>query len=445
MSVGSVHTLHVPYTFFPDACGGTEVYVLDLAKGLAARGLPVAVAAPAASAASYVHEGVRVHRFAIGSGRGLPAAYGEPDAVAAEGFRAIVERTLPRVVHLHARTAAVSELLVDVAHASGAKVVLTYHTPTVSCARGTMLLFGKEPCDGRLDAGRCGSCVLAAHGLPAPAAKTLAMLPSVARDRLASADLPWPLTALRIPGLIARSHARFHNLIRKVDRVVAVSAWVHDCLRRNGVDERKLVLSRQGVGRSAEPAGAAVGSRSTGPLRIAFLGRLDPIKGVDVLTDAMARAPGAKVQLDLYLVDQGAGPMRKRIEGLVREDPRVVLCAPVAAAGVSRIMQGYDMIAVPSVGLETGPLVVLEAFAAGVPVLGTNRGGIAELVRDGVDGILLPPDAETWARVLARLAADRAAVERLRAGVRPGRANEEVVSDMLRLYHRLVPVLEPVA
>ena len=55
-------------------------------------------------------------------------------------------------------------------------------------------------------------------------------------------------------------------------------------------------------------------------------------------------------------------------------------------------MRGCDFVAVPSRLLETGPLVVLKSFAAGIPVLGTRLGGIAELVTDGVDGMLFAPD-----------------------------------------------------
>ena len=332
-----IEVLHVPYTFFPDACGGTEVYVLGLAKGLMARGLSVAVAAPANAASTYTHEGVPVHRFAVGAGSGLPTAYGEPDAAAAQGFRAIVERVRPQVVHLHARTSAVSELLVDAAHAAGAKVVFTYHTPTVNCARGSMLLFGEEPCDGRLDAARCGACVLAGHGLPAPAARLLAGMPEHLAERLAQAELPRPLSALRVPGLVARGHARFHSLMEKADRVVAVSAWVEACLLRNGVDARKLVLSRQGIGERAEPLRAR--RRPTaGPLRVAFFGRHDPVKGVDILLDALGRISQSPVQLDLFVVAQGFGHARDKVAGLARKDARIVLRSPVAPASVGPTM-----------------------------------------------------------------------------------------------------------
>ena len=162
--------LHVPYTFFPDACGGTEVYVRALARRLGARGYPSAVAAPAdqsaTQSAAYQHEGLSVHRFAVDPKPGFEAAYGAPDMVAADGFRAIVAAVRPAIVHLHARTAAVSDALVDIAHAAGAKVVFTYHTPTVSCARGTMMWSGTMPCDGVMARVRCSTCALQSHGVP---------------------------------------------------------------------------------------------------------------------------------------------------------------------------------------------------------------------------------------------------------------------------------------
>jgi glycosyltransferase involved in cell wall biosynthesis len=103
-------------------------------------------------------------------------------------------------------------------------------------------------------------------------------------------------------------------------------------------------------------------------------------------------------------------------------------------------MRRCDFVVVPSRWLETGPLVVLEAFAAGTPVLGARLGGIAELVSDDVDGVLVAPDdAPAWALTLASLANDPTRVARLRAGVRPPRTMDEVGCEMALLYRSMLP------
>ena len=87
-----------------------------------------------------------------------------------------------------------------------------------------------------------------------------------------------------------------------------------------------------------------------------------------------------------------------------------------------------------------GPLVVLESFAAGTPVLGARRGGIAELVSDGVDGLLIPPeDVGAWASAIDKLAASPQHILRLRAGIRAPRTIIDVAHDMSELYRTLLP------
>ena len=276
--------LHVPYTFFPDICGGTEVYVRGLAQCLASRGYPSAVAAPDVQPSEYVIDGLAVYRFASDQSRRLELAYGVPDEIAAEGFRAVLRKVRPRIVHLHARTSAISELLIDAAHDSGAGVVFTYHTPTVSCSRGTMMLFGQQPCDGLIEAKRCTACVLATHGVP----KSLGGLAALARNILAATSKtpigdPKLLAFLQIPALLAGGRRRFSNFVSKVDHVVAVCDWVREVLERNGVPsgEDHIVPPRT-IANAIASAGTNRGSQR-GPLRIAYFGRTDRGKGLDLL------------------------------------------------------------------------------------------------------------------------------------------------------------------
>jgi glycosyltransferase involved in cell wall biosynthesis len=104
-------------------------------------------------------------------------------------------------------------------------------------------------------------------------------------------------------------------------------------------------------------------------------------------------------------------------------------------------MRAHDVLAVPSLWLETGPLVAMEALALGVPVLGSRLGGIAELVEHGVTGWLEPPgDVARWSTRIAELARDPAAVAQAAERARAARMPEsgQVAEAMLALY-RAVP------
>ncbi len=95
----------------------------------------------------------------------------------------------------------------------------------------------------------------------------------------------------------------------------------------------------------------------------------------------------------------------------------------------------------PSLWEEPGALALVDALAAGRPVLGTPFGGIPEVVEDGATGWILPPDPEAWAARLAALAADPAAVvaaqERLET--LPSRRLSDVVEDYRAIYRSLRP------
>jgi glycosyltransferase involved in cell wall biosynthesis len=433
--------LHVPFTYFPDPVGGTEIYVAALAAELRAHGFEGGVAAPAEVDSTYVHKNIPVFRFACGIAD-LASAYGAPDEDAAVSFRAILARSRPRIVHLHALTAAVSDRLADVARETGAKVVFTYHTPGVSCARGTMMRLGRTPCDGGLNVRRCTACVLQKHGVPPLVRDALAAAPQVFGEAIGRAGLAGgAFTALRMSSLIGAG--RFGTFMEKVDHVVAVCRWVADVLRLNGVPEEKLTLCRQGL--PCRPAIAASdvpdpARTRDGALRLGYFGRFDPSKGVDLLIDALRRAPAANVRLMVYGVCQpGSEALVARFEIAAAGDPRISIMPPLRPDAVVDAMRACNLVAVPSRCLETGPLVVLESFAAGTPVLGARLGGIAEIVTEGVDGVLVAPDnAAAWSSAIAELAGNPDRVSRLQDGVRPPRGMDDVAVEMAALYQSVL-------
>ena len=251
------------------------------------------------------------------------------------------------------------------------------------------------------------------------------------------------VTALRLPGLVGAAHRGFRDLMRKVDRVVAVCLWARDVLRANEVPDDKLVLCRQGLPRSS--ADTAVhcpvdrDDATQGVLQLGYFGRLDLAKGIDILIDALRRIPKAPLRLEIYAIRQaGSDSYASRLQRRAANDRRIAFRAALPPDAVRDAMRRCDIVAVPSRWLETGPLVVLEAFDAGTPVLGARLGGIAELVTDGKDGILAPPERPAaWASAILDLASRPAEVARLRKGIRAPRTIEAVAGEMAEVYRSL--------
>jgi glycosyltransferase involved in cell wall biosynthesis len=433
-----VKIILVPYCYTPDLIGGTEVYVSILARNLHHRGEKVLIAAPGERTCSYVIDEIPVRRFATSNSLTLSQLYGPGDPKATAEFEKIVDEEQPDIVHLHAFTAAVSISLLRAVKSRRIPIVFTYHTPTVSCARGTMMRWGSEICDGALRITACSACTLHGLGVHRLIAGGLSKVPSGAGAILERSGLqsaPW--TALEMTHLLKIRHASFRSLLLEADHIVAVCDWVRDVLLLNSVSTDKLSVSRQGIERDKisilKPRQEAPGSQ----LNISFFGRLDATKGLHLLIKAFGLLPQLKMKLDVFGVAQTKANLNYKDDMIVlaNGDQRIIFREPVSSENVASVMCNYDAVAVPSQWLETGPLVVLEAFAAGVPIIGSNLGGIAELVRNGEDGLLVDyASEESWAEALRRLASDSRLRRKLQLGVRPPRTGRDVASDMIDLY-----------
>jgi glycosyltransferase involved in cell wall biosynthesis len=431
--------VHVPFTFAPDPVGGTEIYVETLAHGLRTHGIESLIVAPSSSGndQAYEHNDLRVRRFrsAPESKYMLRELYGGGDPEAAAAFAKILDEECPDAVHIHAFTRAVSLMLVRAAKQRGLPVFFTYHTPTVSCQRGTLMLWGKEMCDGVLRVRRCTSCSLEGRGLPRWATDLLSYMPLRVARALEKANLSGGIwTALRMRELVRTQQRAFFALVQEVDAIITLSEWSRAVLVRNGVPGAKITLLQHWL-----PSVRDTQEVTKMPLRVAFLGRVDKIKGVDTLIKAVRAVPGLSIEVDLYGVTQGTADKEywATLNSLAAQDTRIKFLPPVPNSKVVPLLRGYHVLAMPARGVENRPLVVLEAFAAGTPVIGSKLGGIAELVRHEQDGLLVEPEnVRAWANALRRCAEDRHLLARLRQGVQLPRSMVDVAQEMAELYCR---------
>jgi len=439
--------LQIPYCFMPDPIGGTEVYVHALAQELSRRSVRSVIAAPGTTTHAYTLGDLRVRRFAVSPSLNLREVYGLGDSIAAEEFEKLLDDETPDLIHMHALSPAISVQLVRLVKAREIPTILTYHTPTVTCQRGTMMRWGQDICDGSLNVAQCAPCVLQSAGLPRLVAEQVGRLPPAVGRWLGEHRLQGGIwTALRMTDLVRIRHETFRELASGVDHFVAVCNWVHDVLRINGIPAEKISLSRQGINLRSEESKELekfVPSDPAGKLRLAFVGRFDATKGLHVLIDAIRVLPELNVVLDVFGIGHGQASeeYRRKMIDLADGDNRINFCMPIRPDGVISRLRQYDFLAVPSQWLETGPLVVLEAFAAGTPVLGSAVGGLKEIVRDGVDGLLIELNkVNGWGDTLCRLAQSTEMRAKLRRGVRPPRTSREVADDMVNIYERVLAV-----
>ncbi len=176
------------------------------------------------------------------------------------------------------------------------------------------------------------------------------------------------------------------------------------------------------------------------PNRIVVVGRLAPPKRNDLLVQAFAEIRRGNPSAELQIV--GDGPDRADVERRVRELG--------LEGGIHLLGQRHDVpellsraaCFVLASDYEGCPLAVIEAMAAGVPVVATGVGGVPELVEDGRSGLVVPPGAPeslvaAVESVLADPARARAMGEAGRAIARRRLSRERMVGDLVRLYDEI--------
>jgi glycosyltransferase involved in cell wall biosynthesis len=185
-------------------------------------------------------------------------------------------------------------------------------------------------------------------------------------------------------------------------RIVANSAAAVDRLMEEGVANERIANIANGIDLSRFAAGAT-NPRLPGSRRvITTVANLRPGKGHDVLLNAAARVARRIPDVQFQIV--GDGSERRQLE---QQAATLRISAQVSFLGhrgdVPAILQHSDVFAFPSF-MEASPNAVIEAMAAGLPIVATRVGGIPELIEDGRNGLLVPPgDDRALAAGLLRL------------------------------------------
>jgi len=233
---------------------------------------------------------------------------------------------------------------------------------------------------------------------------------------------------------------------RSCDMVVSPSPGMRDVLKQFGVDVPIEVVPNgvdlkpfQNPGRPVERMELGF---ATSDVVLLFVGRLGPEKNLDFLLRSFTGAVQAYDHLRLVLI--GGGPERENLEDWVNRTGNqhaVRFVGPIAYDQMPRYMAMADAFVTASV-TEVHPLTVIEAMAAGLPVVGINSPGIGDTVKDGVTGFLVPQeDIAMYTAMMIRMAVDTSSRQRMGQQARleaPNYAIERTCNMMLERYERVI-------
>jgi glycosyltransferase involved in cell wall biosynthesis len=244
----------------------------------------------------------------------------------------LIERFQPDVLHLHNPYPLLSPAVIRTAHGREVPVVQTVHNYRHVCVSGLYFRDGHE----------CHDCQGRVFGLPAvehacyrgSRAQSLVMATSLAVNR---------------------------KLWRTVDRFIAPSSVIVDHLLDYGISRDRIVIKPNAIDDPGEPTPAGAGAL--------FAGRLDEAKGIRQLLDAWKPEYGV-------LRVAGDGPLK----ALVRDRDGVDYLGNLGRSQVRQAIRDSALVIVPSQVQDVHPTIVIEGLANGRPVLGTQRGGIPEMI-----------------------------------------------------------------
>jgi glycosyltransferase involved in cell wall biosynthesis len=222
--------------------------------------------------------------------------------------------------------------------------------------------------------------------------------------------------------------------MRAADRLIAPTEFVRRWYVAHGAPPDRLLVIPPGleypslIRRQYEKPSDIV--------RFAYVGGISWQKGIHVLVEAFDQVDGPA---ELWIAgDESFDPAySSRLHA--QASPNVRFLGKLTRQKVWDTLAQVHVVVVPSIWYETFSFLISEAFAAGVPVVASRLGPLADRVRDGIDGLLVPPgDGTAWRAALQRLVDEPDLLNRLRANVQSPMTLEEHVSQVESLYAQVI-------
>jgi len=383
--------------YLPHVVGGIEYYVHNLAKGLLLLGHDVKIVVPEyedGPKGDYEFDGVQVIRYKSFTSVGKLQMSGLQSNQSLDHFKELLQKEKPDIVHFSQLTNSSGISLEHIAapKAFGAKVVYTNHMAEFICQRGDLMYLGKTKCDGTVTVKKCTLCTMNKRGISMIASLLAVAVDSALSKITGEKKFLQQVKPFTFPGFASRWHVhKIESVIDTADIFVSIADWSTKLLKQNGWYKKNCTTVQTGLlNQNIDLNIDTLKYDGKRPLKIIYVGRIFPVKGVDVLINAVNAIESNAIELNIY---GPAGAINEReyynyCKDLSKESTNILFHQEAGNSQIVKLMSQNDLLCIPSRGNEMSPLVIQEAKAAGIPVIGADLPAVEEWVKHGQNGLV---------------------------------------------------------
>ncbi len=448
----SVRILLTTHQYLPEYFSGTEILTRDTARALKGMGHEVRIFTgypvqgdikDVQRFDSYIYEDIEVERFKHSH---VPMG-GQSNVVEAEYncryfaqyFEAYLRRVKPDIVHFF-HLGRLSASAVEVCERFGIPTVLTPTDFWLICPTCQLRLPDNSLCTGPDLMGQNCLRHIVANTQPDEIKRKVSNTPS------------WLLVvvifAIRMGFFTGNKYAQYVRALserprylraqmKKIDCIFHPTKIMEQMLKKNNIKPK--MLKRLPYGINTNYIQRSVRDNKSNPIRVGYIGGLAEHKGIHILIKALNILKNESIETKIYGGLEDSPDYVDQLYELAGDDKRVKFFGSFPNEEIGTVLNGIDVLVVPSIWYENTPLVIYSAQAAGCPIIASDVGGISEVVKDSVNGLLFPAgDPQALALALKTLSHDRDLLKQMAERAIEPLSAERYASALLKTYTDLV-------
>jgi len=399
-----------------------------------------------------VFDGLPVRRLYFNPSLVFNASYRNP--FVDEEFESFLDEIKPDIVHFQ-HLMGLSASMIQVAKQRRIPTILTLNDFWFLCPQVQLLTNDNQVCSGPDLKDKCANCtkILHIYGKlqtpesfpntvvkflkypPEPLRTMKKLIPSglknVLKEKLFSKKIN---PASIIPQMIEERLRFLRKILDKVDVIIAPSEFLKKKFTEYGVVKNKIMRSGYGINHKFYNN---FSKQPSNKFRFGFVGNVSEHKGIKVLIRAFNKIKRDNVSLSIF------GPYEQSFLSKLRKelkiDSKITFYGPFDNRETSSIFSKIDVLVYPSIWYENQPIAILEALVARIPVITSNLGGMAELVQDGVTGLLFEAgNSDDLHRKMVSLVESPELLTRLSVSFRRVKTIGENAKEMDGIYRSLL-------